>query len=92
MSPYIQHFPRVLTGDAFTLLTPDNENLPLLLDCPMTPAEVVQWARRTKQRLSRKLAADPALWACPEHWRTWNATDGIEKLTLWQCFGILNVS
>ena len=70
---------------------PDNENLRLKADW-MTAAEVMQWVRTEKERLSRELAADPRLWNCPEHWRTWDMTIGIEKLALWQCYGILDVS
>jgi IS5 family transposase len=68
---------------------PDNENLRLLTDDDwMTPAEVMQWARRRKERLIRELAADARLWTCPEHRRTWNATLGIEQLTRRQCFAV----
>jgi hypothetical protein len=87
-----QYLPRCLTGEAFTVPQPDNENLLLLDGCVWTPAEVMQWVRQEKRRLSRKLAANPRLWTCPEHRRTWNATIGIEKLTLWQCYGVLDVS
>jgi hypothetical protein len=87
-----QRLPRFVTGEAFITPTPDNENLLLLAGCVWTPAEVMQWVRQEKRRLSRKLAANPRLWTCPEHRRTWNATIGIEKLTLWQCYGILDVS
>lgn len=92
MSLNEQRLPRFLTGEAFTTPTADNENFPLLLNCPLTPAELMQWVRRERRRLSCQLAADHRLWTCPEHRRTWNATIGIEKLTLWQCYGILDVS
>ena len=78
---------RLIAGEA-TPPPPDNENLELLAGCGMTPAEVMQWARQRKQRLCRELAMDARLWTCPEHRRTWNATLGIEKLTLWQCYGV----
>jgi hypothetical protein len=82
--------PKPLTGDAFRVPPPDNENLTLMSDSfPLTPAELVQWARRKKKRLSRKLAADPRLWNCSEHRRDWNAADGIEQVTLRQCFGVI---
>jgi hypothetical protein len=83
---------RFSTGEANLPPKPDNENLPLLEGSVLTPAEALQWARRRKQRLCRELAKDARLWHCPEHRRTWNATIGIEKLTLWQCYGILDVS
>jgi hypothetical protein len=92
MTLYSYRLPHFVTGQAFVTPTPANENLQLLLNCPLTPAEIMQWARRRKTRLSRELDADPRLWTCPEHRRDWNATVGIEKLTLWQCYGILDVS
>lgn len=80
---------RCIAGEAVTPPTPDNENLPLLTeDDWMTPAEVLQWARRRKERLIRKLADDARLWNCPEHRRTWNATLGIEQITRRQCYGV----
>jgi hypothetical protein len=60
---------------------PGNENRHLLPDW-MTPAEAIQWVRRRKGRLSRELADDARLWACPEHRRTWEATLGIEAMVL----------
>lgn len=78
----------ISVGDAAPPPTPDNENLELLADCKLTPAEVMQWARRRKERLSREVARDAGLWNCPEHRRDWEVTLGIEKLTLWKCYGI----
>jgi hypothetical protein len=83
---------RIMTGDAFALPTPDSDNSVLLGDNGITPAEWMQWAKRRKKRICRDLAADPRLWTCPELWRDWNATIGIEKLLLWQCWGIRDVS
>jgi hypothetical protein len=82
---------RLIAGD-MPPPTPDNENLPLMDGCKLTPAEVLQWARREKRRLSRELARDPRLWTCPKHRRQWNEMQGAEKMTLWQCYGILDVS
>ncbi len=90
MASQAHRAPRIFTGDAFAATAADNENLELLEGCPLTPAEVLQWVRREKERLSRNLAADARLWACPEHQRTWNATLGIEQVTLRQCFGIID--
>ena len=67
---------------------PDNQNLELLAGCKLTPAEVMQWARREKTRLSRDVAMDARLWTCPKHRRDWIMTLAIEKLTLWQCYGV----
>jgi hypothetical protein len=68
--------------------SPDNENLELLANCKLTPAEVLQWVRQRKERLCRELAEDARLWTCPEHRRDWNVSLGIEQLTLSQCYGI----
>jgi hypothetical protein len=77
-----------ITMENLVAPTPDNDNLELMTGCVLTPAEVRQWAKRRRQRLSRALAKNPQLWNCPEHRRTWNATLGIEKLVLSQCYGI----
>lgn len=66
---------------------PANENLRLLPDW-MTPAEVMQWVRREKERLSREVADNPRLWNCPEHRRMWDMTLAIEQLTLRQCYDV----
>ena len=79
---------RIAIGDSGPPPEPDNENLELMADCSLTPAEVLQWVRRRKRRLCRELAMDSRLWHCPEHRRDWNASLGIEKLTLSQCYGI----
>lgn len=60
-----------------------NENQRLLPDW-MTPAELFQWISQEKLRLSREVAADASLWACPEHRREWDATLGIEQIALRQ--------
>ena len=78
---------RILSGEA-NPPEPANENLLLLAGSNMTPAEAMQSARRRKQRLCKELANDARLFSCPEHRRTWNATLGIEKLVLSQCYGI----
>ena len=49
MNTQKDHLPRCRIGDMFAVPTPDNENLPLLdADFPLTPAELMQWARRKK--------------------------------------------
>jgi hypothetical protein len=79
---------RIITGDAFALPTPDNANLELMTGCALTPAELLQFIRQYKKRLSRAVAADPGLWNCPNHRKDWNITLGIEKVTLWRCYGV----
>lgn len=66
----------------------DNDNLELMRGCVLTPAELMQWTRRERRRLSRAVAIDARLWSCPDHRRDWIVTLGIEKLTLWKCYGI----
>ena len=79
---------RFITGDALTLPTPDNENLPLMPGCSLTPAEFMQWVRQERRRLSRAVAADARLWTCSEHRKDWMLFLGLEKLTLWHCYGV----
>jgi hypothetical protein len=75
-------------GVSLPLPPHDNDNLELMPGCRFTPAELLQWARRERKRLSRELAMDARLWTCPEYRRTWEETLGIEKLTLWHCYGV----
>ena len=70
------------------LPTPDNDNLELMTGCKLTPAELLQFIRQYKKRLSRAVAADARLWTCPEHRKDWMITLGIEKVTLWRCYGV----
>ena len=79
---------RLIVGEAIPPLKADNDNLELMKNCKLTPAEVLQWVQRRKRRLCRELATDPRLWNCPEHRRDWNVSLGIEELTLSQCYGI----
>lgn len=57
----------------------DNENDRLKPDW-MTLAELLQWVRQSKRRLSRDLDRDPQLWRCPEHRRTWRMRLALEQL------------
>ena len=74
---------RIIQGGPDPMPRHDNENLPLKPDW-MTPAELMQWVRQERNRLSREVAANPQLWLCPEFRRTWDATLGIEQLALRQ--------
>ena len=67
--------------------TPGNDNWGVCSDW-QTPAEVMQWLRQRKGRLSRELAADARLWACPEHRLTRTITLAIEKCALWHHYGV----
>jgi hypothetical protein len=75
-----------ITGDEFTTAEHDNENLRLLSDW-MTPAEAMQWIRQRKERLKRKLAADFTLRSDPEFRLDWEIAIGLERCTLWHCYG-----
>jgi hypothetical protein len=80
---------RVILGEpAPPLPSHDNENLELMTGCKLTPAELLQFIRQHKKRLSRAVAADARLWDCPDHRNDWMTTLGIEKLTLWHCYGV----
>jgi hypothetical protein len=79
--------PCVLIGEAFTTLTPDNNNWRLKNDW-MTPAELMQLIRQEKERLRRELAADPRLLTCPQHRRYWDETLAFEQCALWHLFGV----
>jgi hypothetical protein len=76
------------TSDHMPLPRPDNDNLELMTGCRYTPAELMQWIRRERKRLSGEVATDARLWTCPKHRRDWLVTLGLEQVTLWKCFGI----
>lgn len=73
-------------GGAAPLPTHDNDNWKLKEDW-MTPAELLQWVRRTREEMRRELAADFSLRACPKHRRTWESLAAIERCALWHYYG-----
>jgi hypothetical protein len=79
---------RYVIGEPFPLPVPDNANLELMTGCPLTAAELMQWIRREKRRLSRALAEDERLWNCRKHRDDWIITLGLEELTLRHCYGV----
>jgi hypothetical protein len=79
MTPYDCFGTRFMSGEGLTPPVPDNENLRLMPDW-MTPAELMQWVRQEKERLSREIAKDSRLWSCPEHRRTWHVRLAMEQL------------
>ena len=79
---------RFTVGQSQPLSPPENDNRRLKSDW-MTPAEVMQWVRREKERLSRAVAQDARLWSCPKHRWEWDMTIGIEKMTLCLYYGLL---
>jgi hypothetical protein len=77
---------RFITGD-MPLPKPDNTNW-LLMEPWMTPAELLQWVRRTRDEMRRELAADPGLLACPKHRRSWDSLAALERCALWRYYGV----
>lgn len=73
---------RFITGSTFLPPRPDNNNWRLMDDW-MTPAELMQWIRRTRNEMRQELAADFRLRNCPRHRRHWETLDAIEKCCLW---------
>lgn len=67
--------------------TPDNDNM-RLMEPWMTPAELLQWIRRTRDEMRRELAADFSLRTCPRHRRTWESLEAIERCALWHFYGV----
>jgi hypothetical protein len=78
---------RFITGDASLPPRPDNDNWRLMHDW-MTPAELMQWIRRTRQEMRQELAADFRLRNCPKHRRQWKTLDAIEKCCLWHHYRV----
>jgi hypothetical protein len=65
----------------------DNDNWRLMPDW-RTPAEFMQWIRRDKERLRRKLAADFTLRSNPQYRLDWDILIAMEKCALWHCYGV----
>jgi hypothetical protein len=78
-----QHLPHCLTGESFATPTPDNDNWKLKKDW-MTPAELLQWVRRTREEMQRELAADFSLRHCPKHRGIWESLAALERCARWQ--------
>jgi hypothetical protein len=87
MTPDPQIGVSFLTGQAFTTPNPDNENLRMMEDWE-TPAELIQFIRREKDRLCRQLAVDPSLLGDPTH-RLWRIeTNAMEACALWHFYRV----
>jgi hypothetical protein len=78
---------RPIAGDIGPLPKPDNDNWRLMADWK-TPAEFLQWLRRTRAEMRRELAADFSLRNCPTHRRHWETLDAMEKCCLWHYYGV----
>jgi hypothetical protein len=77
---------RFITGDR-PLPKPDNTNW-LLMEPWMTPAELLQWVRQTREEMRREIAADPGLLTCPKHRRSWVSLEALEHCALWRYYGV----
>lgn len=66
---------------------PDNDNWRLMEEW-MTPAELMQWIRRTRDEMRRELAGDDSLWHCPRHRRQRLSLDAMERCALWHYWGV----
>jgi hypothetical protein len=80
---------RLIVGETDPLPKPDNDNLRLMEDW-MTPAELMQWIRRTRQEMRQELAADFRLRNCPTHRRHWVNLNAMERCCLWHYYGARN--
>jgi hypothetical protein len=78
---------RFITGDANLPPTPHNDNC-RLMEAWMTPAELMQWLRRTQEEMRRELAADFSLRNCPTHRRHWDTLKAMERCALWRYYGV----
>jgi len=66
--------------------THDNDND--RLSEHQTPAECLQWVRRTKDEMRKELAADFTLRRDPAWRRIWDNVVAFEKCCLWHHFGV----
>jgi hypothetical protein len=78
---------RFITGDANPPPMPANSNGRLMEDW-MTPAELLQWVRRTREEMRRELEADFSLRHCPKHRQDWESLHALERCTLWHYYGV----
>ena len=78
---------RFATDSAFMRPVPHNDNEPLMAEW-MTPAELFQWIRRTREEMRREMAADPSLLACPKHRKDWQTLDVLESAARWRYRGM----
>jgi hypothetical protein len=78
---------RAHTAPAIVPPAADNDNMQLM-EAWMTPAEFLQWLRRTREEMRRELAADFSLRNCPKHRRHWDALSAMERCALWHYYGM----
>jgi hypothetical protein len=77
---------RFITGGPDKMPPHNNDNM-RLMEPWMTPAELLQWVRRTREEMRRELAADFSLRTCPTHRRHWDNLEAMEKCCLWHYYG-----
>jgi hypothetical protein len=78
MSVFFLFGTRFATDSAFMRPVPQNDNETLMPEW-MTPAELFQWIRRTREEMRRELAADPNLLTSPTHRQNWQTLDVLES-------------
>ncbi len=77
---------RIKAGDGWRPPQHDNDNWRLMREW-VTPAEFMQWLRRTREEMRRELAADFTLRSDPEHRKTWEELAAMERCCLWHYYG-----
>jgi hypothetical protein len=78
---------RFIVSDNNPPPTPDNDNWGLKEDC-ITPAEFMQWVKRTRAEMRGELQANSSLWQCPTHRRHRTVLDAMERCALWHYYGV----
>jgi hypothetical protein len=78
---------RFITGETNPRIRPDNDNFGLKEDW-VTPAEFMQWVKRTRDEMRRELQADPALWQSPKHRRQRTMLNAMEQYALWHYYRV----
>jgi hypothetical protein len=64
---------------------PDNDNWRLMEEW-RTPAELIQWIRRTQEEMRQELIDDASLFRCPKYRRHWNSLRAIERCARWHYY------
>ena len=70
----------VIVGGQNPFPSPGNDNWRLMSNWK-TPAEFMQWLKRTREEIRRELAADFRLRNCPMHRQHWETLVAMEKST-----------
>ncbi len=78
---------RFITGDDFYPPRRHNDNWRMKEDWT-TPAELMQWIRRTREGMLQELEADFSLRHCPKHRKRWESLAALESCALWHYYGV----